>query len=156
MRVWHVSIIVLMVFALMTGGLWPVAALASRDAAQPVDAESSAPAAPAGPSSADGWVSGMTGEQLLSFCQQTVRVFDKKEAENDLYSTFCLGYVQGYTDGYVMAKNDINAFCLPPGTTGEALARTFVEKMQGKGAEELKMPAVPLLLKALNQAYPCQ
>jgi hypothetical protein len=98
----------------------------------------------------------MTGAELLSFCGQTVRVFDQKALETDQYSTFCLGYVQGYTDGYVMAKGARREFCLPVGTTGEVLARTFVEKMQGKTADELKAIAVPLLQKALAEAYPCR
>jgi hypothetical protein len=102
-----------------------------------------------------GWVSGMTAGQLHGFCQQTIRAIDKTPDAGDNYAVFCLGYVQGFTDGYVMGKHSETTFCLPQGIKGDEIARVFVKKMDSLPPDQKDTPAVPLLSAALQEEFPC-
>lgn len=95
--------------------------------------------AAAGPAAADGWQS---AQQIAAIC--------KVEPEaNPVAVTFCLGYLQGTLDAFLMGR----ANCMPQGVDANGLRRILLEHV-ARHPDRLAVSGPLLVYDAFAEAWP--
>jgi|WetSurMetagenome_2_1015567.scaffolds.fasta_scaffold64564_4 hypothetical protein len=84
---------------------------------------------------------------------------DRLKAAADLAektpNTYSGGYFDGYVQGLVEGKAQDEELCIPDGVVQGQVAEA-VRKYLKDHPEELHLHAVPLILKAIQAAWPCK
>lgn len=98
-----------------------------------------------------------TGKLVLQRCEAAISYFDHKQ-KRDMYDVgWCLGFVKGIGNGYLIGINKSSVrrlFCPPPKLTVGEEVRAVVRFLNQNSAHLEKGGSV-LTLVALMKAFPC-
>jgi hypothetical protein len=89
----------------------------------------------------------MTGADLSGFCN----------ANDELHKSVCKYYILGVTEGLSLgeeADEDKPHFCIPEKTSPTQII-LIVQKTMRQAPEQLRLPAVTLVVSAMARAFPC-
>jgi hypothetical protein len=94
--------------------------------------------------------SALTGMDLYNWCN----------SQDEQIKTACLGYVNGFVDGYVMGQEGMQTYkqpliCLPSGVSVGQM-QLITQKAMRDHPELLNQTANAIMLKALLDAYRCK
>ena len=98
-----------------------------------------------------------TAEQLLTSCTNTS---NEKDPVRTIVNPFhCLGYIDGVIDAHELlsaAHLEAKYFCLPPTGLEAGDAMDIVLKYIRDNPSMMTMPARLVIIRALNEKYPCK
>ena len=119
----------------------------------------------------------ITGDQLLSYCKDTISMMDGSKDYNVSKSSFCIGFVQGavtahrFFSAYYTLKLPDNrnlpdaelekkiaayqVYCVPPEINLGQIIRSVVKYLT-ENPQYQKEQASIAIARALNQTYPCK
>jgi Rap1a immunity proteins len=110
----------------------------------------------AGPAYAQDTAPERSLESLVKRCRAVLRVADSGIAANDGDLEHCIGYLQGFTEGYETATTfRTKTICLPSGVSNAQVARVVVRYLEDN-PERLDHPRFMGVLTALSVKFPCR
>lgn len=119
----------------------------------------------------------INGEQLLSYCKDTMAMMQGSKDYNVSKSSWCIGFIQGsvtahrfYSTYYTLQKpehrnlpdielekkiNDEQVYCIPASVTLGQIVQSVTTTLQNNPKLQ-QQPASIAVARALNQTYPCK
>ncbi|KJZ40913.1 MULTISPECIES: Rap1a/Tai family immunity protein [Pseudomonas] len=98
------------------------------------------------------------GNELLSQCQQYIKVADSEPDYDRIDAGMCMGFVQGVYGTFSLLSEELNdgiKFCVPGSVTNSQLVRVVVKYLKNHPAQ-LNLYRTGLVWSALKEAYPCK
>lgn len=105
---------------------------------------------------------GGQGSNILPLCETALKVgFGTKTikvaaVQDAVDGSFCRGYILGIVDEMVVASfQNHTALCIPTNADDDQLIRVVVKYLNDNPAT-LNVPASMLVMKSMNEAFPCK
>ena len=93
-------------------------------------------------------------EKLVHCCSYMYHNSPTADLAEKMPNTYSGGYFDGYVQGLVEGKAQDETLCIPDGVVQGQIAEA-VRKYLRDHPEELHLHAVPLIVKAIQAAWPC-